>query len=145
MYSCFQIIYFGSILSTHCMVMVPCYVLFKRLVVLRKRTRLILLILLFISSFFFVCNFQISKNFVTIFSRTVRSIQLKLATHIDSGLLYHVFWNQAAGAYSFLYFFIFLPLRISKHKMFATLFLGTVRPTKLKLDIRMGNGLICCV
>ena len=35
---------------------------------------------------------------------------LKLGTHMDSGLKYsvHVYWNQAAAAYLFLYFLIFL-------------------------------------
>ena len=32
----------------------------------------------------------------------------RFGTHVDSGQMYHVYRNQAAGAYSSLYFFIFL-------------------------------------
>ena len=51
----------------------------------------------FISSFFFLSNFQTLTFFVTIFSGTVRPIRLKLGTHMDSGWMYHVYRNQAAG------------------------------------------------
>ena len=50
---------------------------------------------------------------------------MKLGTHVDSGQMYRVYQNQAAAAYSSLYFFIFLSLQ--------TLFSGTVRPRRLKL------------
>ena len=70
--------------------------------------RLLLLICLFISSFFFLSNIQTLKFFVTLFSRTVRPRRLKLGTHVDSGQMYHVYRNQAAAAYSSLYLFIFL-------------------------------------
>ena len=76
----------------------------------------------FISSFFFLSNFQ-HWNFLSHFSRTVRPRRLKLGTHMDSGQMYHVYWNQAAAAYSSLYFFIFLSLRFSTLKFFVT-FLG---------------------
>ena len=46
--------------------------------------------------------------FVTLFSGTVRPRRLKLGTHMGSGQVYHVYWNQAAAAYLSLYFFIFL-------------------------------------
>ena len=68
-------------------------------------------ILTFISSFFFLSNFQTLKIFVTLFSGTVRPRRLKLGTHVDSGQMYLVYRNQApAAAYSSLYFFIFLSL-----------------------------------
>ena len=38
----------------------------------------------------------------------MRPRRLKLGPHIDSGQVYHVYWNQAAAAYSSHYFFIFL-------------------------------------
>ena len=47
--------------------------------------RLLLLIRPFISSFFFLCNFQTLNFFVTLFSGTVRPRRLKLGTHMDSG------------------------------------------------------------
>ena len=95
-----------------------------------KRTRFLLLILPLISSFFFLSNFQISKTFISLFSGTERHTKLKLGQHMDSRLMYHVFLNQAAGFYLFLYFFNFLSLK------FQNKFLShfSVRPSKLKLD-----------
>ena len=66
----------------------------------------------------------------------MRPRRLKLGTHVDSGW-YGVYQNQAAVAYSFLYFFF---LQYSNIKVFVTLFSGTVRPRKLKLDAHMDNG-----
>ena len=85
--------------------------------------RLLLLICPFISSLFFLSNFQTLKFFVTLFSGTVRPRRLKLGTHVDSGQMYRVYWNQAAAAYSSLYFFIFLSLKFSNIKMFPYTFL----------------------
>ena len=69
------------------------------------------------SSFYFFIflsvQFSTLKFFITFFSGTVRPRRLKLGTHIDSGQMYLVYWNQAA--YSSLYFFIFLSLPIFKH------------------------------
>ena len=59
--------------------------------------------------------------------------------------MYPVYLNQAAGAYLFLLFFNFLSLQFQNINIFVILFLGTVRPTKLKLDVHMGNGVIYCV
>ena len=80
--------------------------------------RLQLLIHPFISSFFFLFNYQTSKISVTFFSGTIRSRRLKFSTHVDSGQMYHVYQNQAAAAYLSLYFFIFLPLQFSNIKIF---------------------------
>ena len=90
--------------------------------------------------FHFSFQFSNIKHFHHYFLRNWEAYKLKLDTHMDSGLMYCVYWNQAAGAYSFLFFFNFLS-PIPKHKIFVTLFCGTVRPSKLKLDIHMGNGL----
>ena len=68
--------------------------------------RLLLFIHPFISSFFFLSNFQTLKFLVTLFSGTVRPRRLKLGTHVDSGQMYHEYPNQAAPAYSSFYFFI---------------------------------------
>ena len=75
-------------------------------------------------------------------SGTEKSTDLKLGTHLDRVLMYRIYWNQAAVAYSLLYFFIFLSLQFQKLIFFVTLLCETVRPSKLKLDIHMGNGLI---
>ena len=68
------------------------------------------------SLYFFIflsLQFSTLKFFITLFSGTVRPRRLKLGTHIDSGQMYHVYWNQAAAAYSSHYFFIFLSLQFS--------------------------------
>ena len=102
--------------------------------------RLLLPILPFISSFFFLSNFQTLNFFVTLFSGTVRPRGLKLGTHVDSGQMCHVYRNQAAAAYSSLYFFIFLSLQFSNINFFVPLFSGTVRPRRLKLGTHMDSG-----
>ena len=84
--------------------------------------RLLLHICPFISSFFFLSSYQTLKFFVTFFSGTVRSRRLRLGTHVDSGQMYCVYWNQAAAAYLFFYFFIFLSLPIFKHYNFSSHF-----------------------
>ena len=93
-----------------------------------------------ISSFFFLSNFQILKYFVTLFSGTVRPRRLKLGTHMDSGQVYRVYRNQAAAAYSSLYFFIFLSLLFSIIKSFRPIFSGTLRPRILKLGRHVDSG-----
>ena len=64
----------------------------------------------------------------------MRPRRLKFGTHVDSRQMYCVYWNQAAAAYSSLYFFSFLSLQFQTLKIFVALFSGTVRPIKLKLD-----------
>ena len=71
--------------------------------------RLLLLIRPFIYSFFVLFNFQTLKIFVTLFSGIVRLRRLKLGTRVDSVQMYRVYRNQAAGAYSSLYFSFFFP------------------------------------
>ena len=85
---------------------------------------------------------NIKKKIISLFSGTERHTKLKLGPHMDSRLMYHVYLNQAAGAYLFLYFLIFFLLN-SKTLIFCHFF--SVRPTKLKLDTHMGKGLIYCV
>ena len=75
----------------------------------------------------------------------MRSTKLTLGTHLDSGLLYRVYWNQAAGAYSSLYFVIFLSLQLPNRKInVVALFSGAVRLKELELDTHMNNGLMYC-
>ena len=62
-------------------------------------------------SFFFLSHFQISNNFISLFSRTERPTKQKLGPHMDSRLVYHVYLNQSAGAYLFFYFLNFLSLK----------------------------------
>ena len=95
------------------------------------------------SLYFFIflsLQFSTLKIFITLFSCTVRSRRLKLGTHVDSGQMYHVYRDQAAAAYSSLYFFIFLSPQFSTLKFFVTLFSGTMRPRRLKIGTHMDSG-----
>ena len=55
------------------------------------------LLCLFIPLFlhFSFSNFQTLKLFITLFSGIVRARRLKLGTHVVSGQMYRVYWNQA--------------------------------------------------
>ena len=77
----------------------------------------------FIFSFFFLSNFQTLKYFVKLFLGTVRPRRLKLGTHMDNGQMYRIYRNQAAPAYSSLYFFIYLSLQFSDINFFLHTFL----------------------
>ena len=70
---------------------------------------------------FLSLQFSNIKNFVTLFSGTVRPRRLKLCTHVDSGQMYRVYRNQAAAAYLSLYSFFFLS-NFQTLKVFVTLF-----------------------
>ena len=59
--------------------------------------------------FIFLSNFQISKTFISLFSGTEKPTKLKLGPHMDSALVYHVYLNQAAGAYPFIIPPAFMP------------------------------------
>ena len=92
--------------------------------------------------FFIFLSFQFStlKFFITLFSGTVKPRRLKVGTHIDSGQMYHVYWNQVAAAvYSSHYFFIFLSLQFSTLKFLVTLSSGAVRPRRLKLGTHVDS------
>ena len=91
-------------------------------------------------SFFFLSNFQTLKLFVTLFSGTVRTRRLKHVTQVNSGWLYRVYGNQAAAAYSSVYFSFFFLSNFQTLKFFVTLFSGTVRPRRLKLVTHVDNG-----
>ena len=76
------------------------------------------------------------KIFVTLFLGIVRPRKLE----VNSGCMYHVYLNQAAAAYSFLYFFIFFLSNFQMLKIFVTPLSGTVRCRKLKLGTHMDSG-----
>ena len=103
------------------------------------KIRLLPLIHSLSSSFFFLSNFQIVKIFVALFQGTVRPRRLKLVIHENNGWMYRVYQNQTAAAYSFLYLFIFLSLRIFFVKDFA----GTIAPRILKFGTNVGYDLYC--
>ena len=101
--------------------------------------RLLLLIHPIIFSFFFLANFQTLKIFVTLLSGTVRPRRLKLCTHVDSGQIYCVYWNQAA-AYLSIYFSFFFLSNFQTLKFFVTLFSGTLSPRRLNFGTHMDSG-----
>ena len=74
--------------------------------------------------FFIFLSVQFSniKIFVTLFSGTVRPRRLKPGTNVDSGLMYHLYRNQASAAY-LSHYFIFLSLQLSNIKNFCHIFL----------------------
>ena len=72
---------------------------------------------------YFFLQFSNIKIFVPLFSETVRPRRLKLGTHMDSEQMCRVYRNQAAAAYSSLYFLIFLSLQFSNIKIFRHTFL----------------------
>ena len=80
----------------------------------------------YLSLYFFIflsLQFSTLKIFITLFSGTVRPKRLILGTHVDSGQMYRVYWNQATAAYLSLYFFIFLSVQLSNIKNFCHIFL----------------------
>ena len=90
--------------------------------------------------------FKHKKKIVTLFSGSVRSIRMKLGTHLeDSGQMYRVYRNQDAAAYLSLYSSFFFLSNFQTRKCFVTLFSGTVRPRRLKLVKHVENGRMYCV
>ena len=57
---------------------------------------------------FLSLQFSNINIFVAFFSGTVKHPKLILGIHVDKGLMYCVYQNQAAAAYSSLYSFFFL-------------------------------------
>ena len=97
----------------------------------------------YLSLYFFIflsLQFSTLKFLVTLYSGAVRPRRLKLGTHMDSGQMYHVYRNQAAAAYSSLYFFSFLSLQFSTLKFFITLFSGPMRHRRLKIGTHVDSG-----
>ena len=118
--------------------------------------------------FIFLSSFQTLKFFVTLFSGTVRPRRLKLGTHMDSGQMCRVHRNQAAAAYSSLYFFIIPPVHevyrgyivfvfsvtmfvvgggvfVCKLFFFVKDFSGTTESRILKFGTNVGYNLLYCV
>ena len=103
-------------------------------------TRLLLLIRPFISSVFFLSNFQTLKTFFALFFGTLWPIKLKLDTHVDNGWMYRVYRNQVAASYLSLISLFFFLSNFQKLKSFVTLSSGTVRPRKFKFGTLVDNG-----
>ena len=96
----------------------------------------------FISSFFFLSNFQKLKFFITLFSGTMGPRRLKLGTHMDSRQIYRVYRNQAAAAYLSLYFFIFLSLQFSNIKNIHHTFLRNCEAQKVEIWCTRGQWVL---
>ena len=92
---------------------------------------LLLLILPFISSFFFLSNFQTLKFFVTLFSGPVRPRRLKLGIHVERWL--DILCIPESGCCClFLPLFIFLSLQFSNIKIFCDTFLRNCEAYKVE-------------
>ena len=70
---------------------------------------------------FFLSSFQTLNYFVILQSGTMRPRRLKLGTHVDSGWMYRVYYNQAVAL---IRPFIFFFLQYSNIKMFRHNVLG---------------------
>ena len=106
--------------------------------------RLLVLIRPFISSFFFLSNFQTFKFFVTLFSETVWPRRFKLGTYVQWADVSCLPESGCCCLFIPL-FFIFLSLQFSNINIFVTLFSGTVRPRRLKLGTHVDSGQMYCV
>ena len=102
--------------------------------------RLLLLIRPFISSFFFLSNFQTLIFFVTLFSGTVRPRRLLLGTHVNMGrCILYTRIRLLLLSYPFISSFFFFS-NSQTLKIFITFFSGTVRSRRLKLGTHVDSG-----
>ena len=67
----------------------------------------------------------------------MRPRRLKIGTRVDSGQMYHVYQIQVIHLIIYSFFFL---TNFSALKFFITLFSGTVRPRRLKLDTHIDSG-----
>ena len=107
--------------------------------------RLLLFNCPYISSFFFLSNFQTFKNFSSHFSQKLYGLEgWNLAyTWTVSRCIVYIGTRLLLLTHPFI--FIFLSLQFSKLNIFVTLFSGTVRPWSLKLGTHVDNGPMYCV
>ena len=68
--------------------------------------------------------------------------RLKLGIHVNSWQMYRVYRNQAAAAYSSLYFSFFFLANFQTITFFVTLFSRTVMPRGLKLVTYVDTGIM---
>ena len=69
----------------------------------------------------------------------MRPRRLKLGTHMDSGLKYHLYQTQAAAAYSSLYFVSLLTLQFSNISNFGCTFLRNCESFKVETWYTRGH------
>ena len=104
----------------------------------------LLLIHPFISSFFFLSNFQAFKRFHHTFLRNCEA--WKVETWYTRKQWMDVYRNLPALAYLSLYLFLFFFLSsFQALKFFVRIFLGTVRPRRLKIRTNMNSVWMYCV
>ena len=75
----------------------------------------------------------------------MRPRRLKLDIHVNNTWMYRVYRNQAAAAYSSFYFSFFFLSNYLALKNFVGVFLGTMRPRRLKFRTNMYTGWMYCV
>ena len=98
---------------------------------------LLLLILRFISSFFFLSNFQTLNIFVTLFSGTVEDWNL---VHTWTVVGWLCIPESGCCCLFVPLFFHFSSSNFQTLKIFVTLFSGTSRPRRLRLGAHVDNG-----
>ena len=92
-----------------------------------------------ISLFLFLSSVQKLKNYVTLFSGTLRPRKFKLCTLVDNGWLYCVYQNQAAATFFALYC-IFLSLQLSDINIFRHTFLRNFHALKVETWYMCGQS-----
>ena len=98
-----------------------------------------------LSFFIFLSNFQTLKVLVTFFTGTVRPRRLKLGTHMNNGWIYRVYRIRLLLLiHPFIFYFFFLS-NFQALNIFIGVFLGTMRPRRLKLRTNMNSGWMYCV
>ena len=101
----------------------------------------------FISSFFFLSNFQTLKFFVTLSSRTVRPRRLKLGTYVGSGQWADVWCIPKSGCCLFVPLFLhFLSLQFSNIKIFCHTFIRNCESYKVETWYTCGQWVaVLCI
>ena len=75
----------------------------------------------------------------------MKTVKLKLGTHMDSGLMYDVYQIQGQGPITLGVTSLDRFYNFSMNDSLVTLFSRTVQVTKLKLGTHMDSGLLYCV
>ena len=71
--------------------------------------------------------------------------KLKLGTHMDSGLIYRVYWKPWGCWCLFVPWFVNFSFHFKTFKIFVSLFSETVKPTKSKLGTHMDWVDVSCI
>ena len=113
--------------------------------IMYTRIRLVLLICPFISSIFFLSNFQ-HRNFSSLFSQKLWGLEdwnlvvPSWYTHRQWADVSCILESGCCCLFISVFLHFLLSLQFSTLKFFVTLFSGTVRPRRMKLGTHMDSG-----